>query len=114
MEFLIAACAYVVVSFGLVYALWFFYICVMGLKRAKDAGLLNKTAKALGYPVLFVGYILDAFVNVFVMTVLFLEIPEELTVTARLKRHIKTSSGWRLRLASWFIPILNPFDENHI
>ena len=102
------------ISFGATYALFIFYLAVMNLKRARDAGLLNKTAMALGYPILVVGYLLDAFVNVFVMTLLFLEVPEELTVTARLKRHIQTSDGWRLRLASWFIPILNPFDANHI
>ena len=96
------------------YLLWLFYLAVMCLKRARDAGLLNKTSTALGMPILMVGYLLDAFVNVFVMTFVFLEVPEELTVTARLKRHIQTSDGWRLRLASWFIPILNPFDANHI
>ena len=102
------------IGFGATYALWIFYLAVMNLKRARDAGLLNKTALTLGYPVLIVGYLLDAFVNVFVMSLLFVEILEELTVTSRLKRHIKTSDGWRLRLASWFIPILNPFDANHI
>ena len=100
------------IGFGATYALWVFYLAVMNLKRARDVGLLNKTALTLGYPVLFAGYILDAFVNIFVMTFLFLEMPEELTVTERLKRHIKTSDGWRLRLASWFIPILDPFDPS--
>ena len=100
------------IGFGSIYALWLFYLAVMCLKRARDAGLLNKTSTALGMPILIVGYLLDAFVNVFVMTMLFLEVPNELTVTARLKRHILFSGGWRLRLASWFIPILDPFDPS--
>jgi hypothetical protein len=84
----------------------------MCLKQAKDKGLLNKTSTALGMPILIVGYLLDAFVNIFVMTVLFLEVPQELTVTSRLKRHISYSAGYRLRLASWFIPVLDPFDPS--
>lgn len=99
-------------AFGSTYALWVFYLAVMGIKRAKEAGLLNKTSMALGYPVLIVGYLLDIFVNVVVMTVLFFEMPQERTVTSRLKKHIRDSYGWRFRLASWFIPILDPFDPS--
>lgn len=95
-----------------VYGLWIFYLAVMNLSRARKAKLLNKTATALGLPVLIVGYLLDAFVNVFVMTLVFVEWPEELTVTSRLKRHIKTGQGWQFRVASWFIPLLDPFDPS--
>ena len=95
-----------------VYNLWIFYLAVMGLKRARNAGLLNRTALVLGYPVLITGYLLDAFVNIFVMTLVLLELPEELTVTSRLKRHIKESAGWRLDVARWFIPLLDPFDPS--
>jgi hypothetical protein len=101
-------------GFGITYALWLFFLAVMNLKQARDEGLLNKTALTLGYPILVIGYLLDALVNVSVMTLLFLEIPQELTVTSRLKRHINTGSGWRLNLASWFKPLLNPFDAGHI
>lgn len=94
------------------YALWVFYLAVMNLKRAKEAGLLSSTSKALGTPVLLTGYLLDAFVNITMLTLLLLEIPQELTVTARLKRHIKESTGWRLRVAAWFIPLLDPFDPS--
>ena len=100
------------VALGATYALWIFYLAVMGLKRARNAGLLNKTAVVLGYPVLIVGYVLDALSNIFVMTFVFFEIPQEMTVTARLKRHIKTSQGWRLRAARWFVPLLDPFDPS--
>lgn len=99
-------------AFAASYALWVFYLAVMGLKRAKDAGKLHKTALTLGYPVLIAGYLLDALVNVFVMTVIFIEVPRELTVTARLKRHIRESDGWQLALARWFIPLLDPFDPS--
>jgi hypothetical protein len=100
------------IGFASVYLLWIFYLAVMNLKRAKQAGLLHKTAIAFGMPVLIVGYLLDAFANVAVMTLVLLEPPRELTVTARLKRHIKTSQGWRLRVALWFVPLLDPYDPS--
>jgi hypothetical protein len=102
----------VLIELGAMYLLWIFYLAVMNLKRAKNAGLLNKTAVVLGTPVLIVGYLLDAFVNITLMTLVFQEMPQEMTVTARLKRHIKESSGWDLRAAAWFIPLLDPFDPS--
>lgn len=107
---------YVGIGLGATYLLWLFFICVMGLKRAKDAGLLSTTAKVLGYPVLIVGYLLDCFVNFTVMTILLLEIPRETTVTARLSRHNETSTGWRKTVALWAEPLLDPYDPsgNHI
>lgn len=100
----------VLIGFGLTYALWIFYLAVMNLKRAKKAGLLNKTALVLGMPVLIVGFLLDFLVNTTVMTLVFLEMPDELTVTERLKRHHKESTGWRLRVVLWLEPILDPYD----
>ena len=93
------------------YILWVFYLAVMNLKRVKDAGLLSKTAMALGYPVLIVGYLLDCFVNVVVMTLLLLELPRETTVTSRLKRHNK-GTGWRKAIAAWAEPLLDPYDPS--
>lgn len=100
----------VLIGFGLTYALWIFYLAVMNLKRAKKAGLLNKTALVLGMPVLIVGLLLDFIVNITVMTLVLFEMPDELTVTARLKRHHKESTGWRLRVVLWLEPILDPYD----
>jgi hypothetical protein len=99
------------IGFGATYALWVFYLAVMNLKRAKDAGLLSKTAMALGYPVLIFGYLLDCFVNVFVLTLLLLELPRETTVTSRLKRHNK-GTGWRKAVAAWAEPLLDPYDPS--
>ena len=100
------------IGFGSTYALWILFIAVMGLKRARDAGLLTTTAKFLGYPVLIVGYLLDCFVNVTVMTLLLLEIPQELTVTARLKRHLNECDCWRKSIALWAAPLLDPYDPS--
>ena len=101
----------VLTGLGSTYALWIFYLAVMNLKRAKDSDLLTKTAMALGYPVLIVGYLLDFFVNVFVMTPILLELPKETTVTSRLKRHNK-GTGWRKEVAAWVEPLLDPYDPS--
>ena len=104
------------IGFGSTYALWIFYLAVMNLKIAREANLLTTTAKVFGYPVLFVGYVLDCFVNTTVMTAVLFELPQEMTVTSRLKRHNTTSRGWRKAVAVWAEPLLDPFDPsgNHI
>lgn len=104
---------YALAGFGLSYALWVFYLAVMNLKRVKDAGKLGKAALALGTPVLLVGFVLDLLVNVLVFTVILLEIPQETTVTARLKRHKLESTGWRLKVTNWFASeLLDHFDPS--
>ena len=102
----------VLLAFFTTYALWVFYLAVMNLARVKRQQGLSTVVKVFGYPVLFIGYLLDVFVNVTLCTVLFLELPKETTVTARLKRHNRYGEGWRQRLARWFEPLLDPFDPN--
>lgn len=60
--------------------------------------------------VLVIGYLLDCLLNIIVMTVILIELPQELTVTARLKRHHAESTGWRLAVVLWFEPLLDPYD----
>jgi uncharacterized membrane protein YhaH (DUF805 family) len=98
--------------FGLFYILWIFYLAVMNLKRVRDLGLMSKTAKVLGYPVLLVGYALDIFLNVTVMTLILFELPKETTISSRLKRHNRESTGWRKSVARWFEPLLDPYDPS--
>jgi hypothetical protein len=100
------------VGLGSTYLLWIFFLAVMSLKRAKDAGQLTTAAKVLGYPVLIVGYALDCFVNMTVMTILLLEIPEETTVTSRLSRHLNHGKSWRKAVAVWAAPLLDPYDPS--
>lgn len=100
------------VGLGSTYALWIFFLAVMSLKRAHEAEMLSPTAKVLGYPVLVIGYALDFFVNVFVMTLVLMEMPQETTVTARLKRHNRESTDWRKAVALWAEPLLDPYDPS--
>lgn len=94
------------------YLLYVFYAAVMNIKRVRDLGKLTLLGKIFGYPTLIIGLILDLIVNVFVMTFLLLELPRELTVTSRLKRHHEESTGWRLSIVKFFEPVLDPLDPS--
>ncbi len=107
-----AALIYVAWSLGVTYATWILFLAIMNLSRAKKAGLLSKTALVMGTPVLIIGYLLDFLMNVTVMSLVLLEFPKETTVTARLKRHHKESTGWRLAVVLWFEPLLDPYDPD--
>jgi hypothetical protein len=101
------------IGVAMMYALWLFYLAVMALKHARDAGRLNDTARRLGLPILWAGYALDFIVNVLVVSVILLEFPREWLVTSRMSRHIKTG-GWRGQMAQWFCDtLLDPFDPGH-
>lgn len=113
MKTVLALLAAPVAAFAAMYVLWVFYLAVMNLQRARDSGALTGAAYALGLPILYIGLAIDCFVNITVLTILFLEIPEEALVTARLSRHINDSSGYRLALASWFCTnLLDAFDPS--
>jgi hypothetical protein len=100
-------------AFASVYVLWIFYVAVMGLKRAQNAGTLSRPTLYLGYPVLLIGYALDVFVQIVVASVIFLDPPRDWTLTGRLKRYIAGPEGWRETLAIWVCShLLNAFDPD--
>jgi hypothetical protein len=103
---------YIGVSLLITYALYVWYAAVMNIKRVRDMGKLTTLGKVFGYPTLVIGLILDLLVNWFVMTIILLEVPRELTVTSRLKRHHKESTGWRLAVVKFFEPVLDPLDPS--
>lgn len=111
-EFLTLAGWTVLVTAGAFYLLWVLFLAAMNLAKARDAGRLSKTAIILGMPVIVVGYLLDFALNVTVMTIVLLELPQEITVSERLARHNKTSTGWRLSIVRWFEPLLDPYDPS--
>lgn len=96
--------------------LWLLYLAVMNLKRAKAAGTLTLRAAMWGYPWLWVGYVVDFYCNTLLFSILLWEWPQwqnrELLVTDRLKRTRRTGAGWRLGVANWFVPLLNPYDPD--
>lgn len=94
------------------YLLWLFFLAVMNLQRARDSGTLSRPAFYLGMPLLYLGLVIDFLVNTFVATIVFLEVPKEVTLTARLSRHI-SGSGYRKRLAKWVCTnLLDAFDPS--
>ena len=106
------ALTYVSLSLAVTYGLYVFYAAVMNIKRVRDMGKLTTMGKVLAYPTLVIGLVLDLLVNWFVMTVILVEIPRELTVTSRLKRHHKESTGYRLAVVKFFEPVLDPLDPS--
>lgn len=82
------------------WVLWIFYTAVMRLAMVRDAGQLTQAMKVFGYPALFIGLVLDFFVNGLFGSVLFLELPNELTLSSRLTRLSNDASEtWRRRWA---------------
>ncbi len=104
--------AYIGLSLAITYGLYVFYCAVMNIKRVRDMGKLTKLGMAFGYPTLVIGLVLDLLVNVFVMTIIMVELPREFTVTSRLKRHNANSTGWRLAVVKFFEPVLDPLDPS--
>jgi len=84
----------------------------MNVQGAKKRGELSKPALVLAAPLLVLGGVIDFLVNVGPFSLIMLEPPRELTVTARLKRHV-TKEGWRGNIArSLGKHVLNPFDPS--
>lgn len=94
------------------YLLWALYIIVMSLQRARRDGTLSMPALILGAPLIVAGVVLDAIVNLTVMSVLMLELPREWLVTARLKRHCGMGTR-RGSIARWMCQnLLDTFDPD--
>ena len=112
---------------GLSYCLWILFLAVMNLLEARRAGTLTRPAEILGIPVAVVGYVTDVLGQLTVASLVFVEIPKEITVSARVKRWVegppligypggpptKGLNGWRYRVALWLrINLLKPFDRS--
>ncbi len=95
------------------WGLWVLFLATMNLKQSKDAGQLKGFALWAGYTVVVVGLLVDLIVQVTVATMLWLELPRELTVSERVARLCRKGRGWRLGLALWFRhTLLAPFDRS--
>lgn len=82
----------------------------MNVQGAKKKCQLSKPALILATPILIIGGIIDFLVNLGPFSVIMLEFPTQLTVTARLKSHVN-EEGWRGNVArSLGKHVLNPFD----
>lgn len=90
---------------------WGVYVLVMGIYRAHMQDRLTKITLVLSIPFILLGYIMDVLANIFIATIIFLELPREWLVTARLIRHRDKSKGWRSKLSAFICEhILDVFD----
>ena len=91
------------------------YACVMRLKQVRDAGKLTLAMKVFGYPALFVGLAIDFVVNVVFGTLVFLQLPREMTLSTRLWRLSNGEPSWRQRWALWIrTQLLDSIDPSGI
>lgn len=95
------------------WCLWVLFLATMNLKQSQDAGELKGFALYAGYTVLLPGLLVDLLVQVGPATLLWLELPRELTVSERVARLCREGHGYRLALAMWFRrTLLAPFDRS--
>ena len=96
----------------LIYLYMFFimYVASMNMIRAHDDKKLNGLLWVLCVPFVAVSLVIDLIANLTLFTLLYWELPRELLVTSRLKRHVR-DDNWRGKLTRWIaVKILNPFD----
>jgi len=110
LEYLSDALYWPVLAYLLTTLTLVFYLAVMNLKRNREA--LTPIVKVFAYPALGVGLLLDLVFNFTIGTIMFLEIPQEWLMTARLNRHLlDRHNDWRDVVADWFAKnFLDPFD----
>lgn len=113
-----AAIGYTLVSLVSLYVLWVCYVAVMSLRDKREAGQFRVLDKLFGYPTLIVGYAIDLLVNVVVASVLYLEMPQELTLSSRSLRHAREPiqsptwlDRWRKALALWLLGDIGWYDK---
>ena len=111
---LLSVLLYTLIAIGSFWLLWVFYVAVMHLKIVRDQGKLSKLAYVFGIPTLYLGLAIDTFVNWFVMSFVFMEIPKETLVTKRLSRLWKDDpNSWRGKLARQMSNVLlDAFDPS--
>jgi len=89
---------------------WVFYLAVMNLRRNK-ANMTPMVLYCFGYPMLWIGLVLDLVFNIIFGTLLLLQLPAQLLMTSRLNQTLNDKyTDWRDRNSNWFARnFLDPF-----
>lgn len=97
------------------WAFFIIYVACMGMIRARAENKLNALLWLLCLPFVTVGVLFNTLHNIFIMTILFAELPREWTVSVRLRRHINTDTKRGAVARFICIKLLSPFDHtgNH-
>lgn len=92
--------------------LWLIFINVMTWKKHKE-----KIPKLIHYPlyvIAAIGYVIDILFNWVYGTIIFLELPRQLTLSERLREALIKDDSWRFKLAYFFCTkLIEPWDWNH-
>lgn len=103
-----------ILLFGTTFAL---YASVFKFKELRDSGELAKrhwSVRMYVYTILYAGLGLDALLNLWTLSVLYLEWPKETLCTSRVQRWVLLS-GYRQRMSAWLaVEYLLPIDKLHI
>ncbi len=85
------------------YAFWVLYIAVMGAYRAHLSGRLVGVLRWMAWPLVIVGFVVDALCQYTLATLLFLDLPAkgEHLVTDRLQRYMARPGTWRGKTARY-------------
>jgi hypothetical protein len=109
---------FLILGFLATFIIWMLFATLMAMRDREELGRLPKILYILGkYVILPVGAIVDILYNWTFACVLFLDLPHELMLTARLERYLhdlKYWGTWRSRLALWFCKyMIEPHDPGH-
>lgn len=103
------------ILYGIVgfFVLWFFFINVMTWRKYEAK--IPKIIKPLLYVLAAVGYVIDVIFNIVYGSVMFLELPKQLTLSERLSEILRRKSrGYKYKLAYFLCSkMIEPWDYNH-
>lgn len=82
--------------FLITYLFWICFLAYAGIKAAKDDGrAIPRTAMVLASPFVFAAFVFDIVYNIFLGSILFVELPKTATLTARASSHLR--DGLRMK-----------------
>lgn len=86
---------------------------MMNVDRSMEISPLPWQAKLIVYPTLGIFNVIEFIANVVVCTLIFIDLPREITVSDRLRRYytMPDKYGWRLNIVNFIKPMLDPFDH---
>lgn len=94
--------------------LYGFFLGFLAYSSAKQAWFRLKIGvRVLLIPAFLFFGLIDVVFNITAGTLLFLEVPRDLTFSQRCSRHL-CDAGWRGKVANAFAVPLNAIDPNHI
>jgi len=94
-------------------ALWILFINIMAWKHNKD--MISWWVLPFLYPIVVLGYLVDVYFNIVFGTVVFLELPKQLTLSERMREILKRPDrDYKFKISKFICRYLvEPHDPNH-